>query len=97
MAERINNQNIIDIAPLPAPKHMQEMLPLQQETGQMVLQARQAIRDILHGQDTHRLVVIIGPCSIHDPEAAIQYAEQLKQVADRVRDHLFVIARTSGV
>ncbi len=94
MAERINNQNIIDIAPIPAPKHMQEMLHLQHKTGQMVLQARQAIRDILHGQDTHRLVVIIGPCSIHDPEAAIQYAEQLKQVADRVRDHLFVIART---
>ena len=34
------------------------------------------------------LQIIIGPCSIHDPEAAIQYAEQLKQVADRVRDHL---------
>jgi len=94
MTERINNQNIIDIAPLPAPKHMQEMLPLPQETGQMVLQARQAIRNILHGQDTHRLAVIIGPCSIHDPEAAIQYAEQLKQVADRVRDHLLVILRT---
>jgi len=94
MTERINNQNIIDIAPLPAPKHMQETLPLPQETGQMVLQARQAIRNILHGQDTHRLAVIIGPCSIHDPEAAIQYAEQLKQVADRVRDHLLVILRT---
>jgi 3-deoxy-7-phosphoheptulonate synthase len=94
MTERISNQNIIDIAPLPAPKNMQEMLPLPLETGQMVLQARQAIRDILHGQDTHRLAVIIGPCSIHDPEAAIQYAEQLKQVADRVRDHLLVILRT---
>ena len=94
MTERINNQNIIDIAPLPAPKHMQEILPLPQNTGQMILQARQAIRNILHGQDTHRLAVIIGPCSIHDPEAAIQYAEQLKQVADRVRDHLLVISRT---
>jgi 3-deoxy-7-phosphoheptulonate synthase len=94
MTERINNQNIIDIAPLPAPKHMQEILSLPQETGQMVLQARQAIRNILHGQDTHRLAVIIGPCSIHDPEAAIQYAEQLKRVADRVRDHLLVILRT---
>ncbi len=87
MTERISNQNIIDIAPLPTPKHMQEMLPLPLETCQMVLQARQAIRDILHGQDTHRLAVIIGPCSIHDPEAAIKYAEQLKKVADRVRDH----------
>lgn len=94
MAMRLNNQNIIDIAPLPAPKHIQEGQPLPQETGQKVLKARQAIRDILHGQDTHRLAIIIGPCSIHDPEAAIQYAEQLKQVADRVQDHLLVIART---
>ncbi len=60
----------------------------------MVLHTRQAIRNILHGQDTHRLAVIIGPCSIHDPEAAIQYAEQLKQVADRVSDHLLVLSRT---
>lgn len=94
MAERINNQNIIDIAPLPSPKHIQEKLPLPQKTAQMVLQARQALRDILHGQDTHRLAIIIGPCSIHDPEAAIQYAEQLKQVAHRVRDHLLIISRT---
>ena len=94
MATRLNNQNIIDIAPLPSPKEVQERLPLQSETGQKVLQARQAIRDILHGQDTHRLAVIIGPCSIHDPDAAIQYAEQLKQVADRVKDHLLVISRT---
>ncbi len=94
MAERINNQNIIDIAPLPAPRNIQERLPLSQETGQMVLHARQAIRNILHGHDTHRLIVIIGPCSIHDPEAAIQYAEQLKRVNDRVCDHLLIIART---
>ncbi len=94
MTERLNNQNIIDITPLPTPQHIQERLPLPQETGRMVLQARQAIRDILHGHDTHRLIVIIGPCSIHDPDAAIQYAEQLKCVADRVRDHLFIISRT---
>jgi len=94
MATRLNNQNIIDITPLPSPKEVQERLPLPFETGQKVLQARQAIRDILHGQDTHRLAVIIGPCSIHDPDAAIQYAEQLKQVADRVKDHLLVISRT---
>ncbi len=94
MTERINNQNIIEITPLPAPKHMQEILPLPQETGQMVLKARQTIRSILRGEDLHRLVVIIGPCSIHDPEAAIEYAEQLKRVADRVQEHLLVISRT---
>ena len=94
MPERITNRNIIDIVPLPTPKDMQDMLPIPEETGHMVLQARQAIRNILHGHDTHRLVVIIGPCSIHDPEAAIQYAEQLKQVADRIRDHILIISRT---
>jgi len=94
MATRLNNQNIIDITPLPTPKQVQERLPLPQETGNIVLQARQAIRDILHGKDRHRLAIIIGPCSIHDPEAAIQYAEQLKQVSDRVLDHLLVISRT---
>jgi len=94
MLERITNRNIIDIAPLPTPKCMQELLPLPQETGKKVLQARQAIRDILHGHDTHRLVVIIGPCSIHDPEAAIQYAQKLKLVADRIRDHILIISRT---
>ncbi len=94
MAIRLNNQNIIDITPLPTPKAMQEKVPLPNEIGEMVLRARQAIRNILHGQDMHRLAVIIGPCSIHDPEAAIQYAEQLKRVADRVQDHLLVISRT---
>jgi len=94
MPERITNRNIIDIAPLPTPKDMQDMLPIPEATGHMVLQARQAIRNILHGHDAHRLVVIIGPCSIHDPEAAIQYAEQLKQVADRIRDHILIISRT---
>lgn len=94
MPERITNRNIIDIAPLPTPQCMQELLPLPQETGKKVLQARQAIRDILHGHDTHRLVVIIGPCSIHDPEAAIQYAQKLKLVADRIRDHILIISRT---
>ncbi len=94
MSLRIINQNIIDIAPLQAPKQIQETLPLPDETGQMVLQARQEIRDILHGRDSHRLLVIIGPCSIHDPESAILYAERLKKVADRVREHVLIVLRT---
>jgi 3-deoxy-7-phosphoheptulonate synthase len=94
MAEPINNLNIIDISPLPTPKQMQNNLPLPEETGQMVLQSRQAIRDILHGRDSHRLLIIIGPCSIHDPEAAILYAEGLKKVADGIREHALIILRT---
>lgn len=94
MAEPINNLNIIEISPLPTPKQMQNALPLPAETRKMVLESRQAIRDILHGRDAHRLLVIIGPCSIHDPEAAILYAERLKKVADRIQDHVFIVLRT---
>ncbi|MEO8328348.1 MAG: 3-deoxy-7-phosphoheptulonate synthase, partial [Nitrospirota bacterium] len=94
MAEPINNRNIIDISPLPTPKQMQSSLPLPENTGQMVLQSRQAIRDILHGRDAHRLLVIIGPCSIHDPDAAILYAERLKRVADRIQEHALIVLRT---
>ena len=94
MAEPINNRNIIDISPLPTPKEVQSALPLPEKTGQMVLQSRQAIREILHGRDSHRLVVIIGPCSIHDPEAAILYAERLKQVADQIQEHALIVLRT---
>ncbi len=94
MTEPINNRNIIDISPLPTPKQMQNTLPLPEKTRQMVLQARQAIRDILHGRDSHRLLIIIGPCSIHDPDAAILYAERLKRVADRIGEHAFIVLRT---
>jgi 3-deoxy-7-phosphoheptulonate synthase len=94
MAEPINNLNIIEISPLPTPKQMQNALPLPADTRKMVLESRQAIRDILHGRDAHRLLVIIGPCSIHDPEAAILYAERLKKVADRIQDHVFIVLRT---
>lgn len=94
MTELINNRNIIDISPLPTPKQMQNALPLPEDTRQMVLQSRQAIRDILHGRDSQRLLIIIGPCSIHDPEGAILYAERLKQVADRISEHVVIVLRT---
>src|SRR5690606_8433171 len=94
MPEPINNLNIVDITPLPTPRQMQNALPLPEKTGHMVLQTRQAIRDILHGRDPHRLLVIIGPCSIHDPDMAILYAERLKEVADQIQEHALVVLRT---
>jgi 3-deoxy-7-phosphoheptulonate synthase len=49
---------------------------------------------MLHGRDQRRLVVVVGPCSIHDPEAAMVYAEKLKKLADATQDQLLVVMRT---
>lgn len=94
MAERIENQNIINISPLTPPNTMKADLPITDTITSIILQARQQIRDILHGRDQHRLLVIIGPCSIHDSEAALAYAERLKKVAERVNDQMLIVLRT---
>ncbi len=94
MAERIENQNIITISPLTPPNSMKAELPITDRTTSVILQARQQIRDILHGRDSNRLLVIIGPCSIHDFDAAMAYAERLKLVAERVNDQMLIVLRT---
>jgi 3-deoxy-7-phosphoheptulonate synthase len=58
----------------------------------VVANARQSIHNILNGEDD-RLLVIVGPCSIHDPDAAREYAKKLKAAADAVADHVFVVMR----
>ena len=94
MTERLDNQNVICISPLTAPNIIKAELSLTDQITSMVLHSRQQIRDILHGRDPHRLVVIIGPCSIHDYDSALTYAERLRRVADRVQDHLLVVLRS---
>jgi 3-deoxy-7-phosphoheptulonate synthase len=69
-------------------------LPLTDTAAAVVLEARRAVRDVLHGRDRRRLVAIVGPCSIHDPQAALDYAARLTRVADATRDQLVVVMRT---
>ncbi len=94
MPPQTDNCNIQEVTPLIAPAAVKAKLPLTETAAQVVLSTRQAIRDIIHGRDLHRLVVIVGPCSIHDPEAALEYAHRLKRVADRTREHLVIVMRT---
>lgn len=77
-----------------SPNRARAKVPLTKEVTALVSKTRQAIRDILHGRDRRRLVVVVGPCSIHDPEAAYEYARTLKRVADAVHDQLVVVMRT---
>jgi 3-deoxy-7-phosphoheptulonate synthase len=94
MTRPIDNQHVIEIRPLPSPREVKTRLPITDSISEVVFQTRQAIRDILHGRDRERLIVIVGPCSIHDPEAAYEYADRLKPVADTVREKILVVMRT---
>lgn len=84
--------NIRQLDPIPAPRSFIRELPLTPALVQSVQASRAAIRDILHGRDD-RLLVIVGPCSIHDPAAALDYGRRLAAVASELRDDILVVMR----
>ena len=94
MQRPLDNQHIIEIKPLPSPREIKTKLPITDQAAALVVETREAIRNILHGQDRERLLIIVGPCSIHDPEAAYEYAAKLKPVANALRDRLLIVMRT---
>jgi 3-deoxy-7-phosphoheptulonate synthase len=83
---------IREIKELSPPAHLIREFPCAEEVGQVVYGARSALHAILHGMDD-RLIVVIGPCSIHDPKAALEYARRLKAERERLRDDLEVVMR----
>src|SRR4051794_8188608 len=91
---QIENSRIADISPLVAPRELKKSLPLPESIGGLVLSSRERIREMVHGRDGKRMMVVVGPCSIHDPEVAFEYAERLRRVAEATRDNLFVVMRT---
>lgn len=94
MYRGIENQNVVEIKPMATPRLVKSKWPISTTAAAVVLETRQAIRDIIHGRDQERLLVIVGPCSIHDPEAASVYADGLKRVADATREQLLIVMRT---
>jgi len=89
---RIDDVRIGAVRPLITPALLQERVPLRDGTLALVESSRTAIADVLHGRDD-RLVVVVGPCSIHDHEQAMEYGQRLKAVADRLADDLLVVMR----
>jgi len=81
------------LRPLVPPAILMEELPLDDDQARQVATARTEIGDVLLGKDD-RLVVVVGPCSVHDTKAALEYAGRLKQAADRHRADLLVVMRT---
>ena len=89
---RTENLNIVEVMPITSPKKLKDLLPVSDSVIETVLNARNAIKSILDGKDS-RLLMIVGPCSIHDPKAAIEYAERLKKLADEVSETVLVVMR----
>ena len=92
--EQIEDRNLVEIRPLLSPRSLKAKFPMTDRAAEVVLEARNAIRDVLYGRDRKRLVVIAGPCSIHDPDAALEYAEKLRGVALPLRNELVLVMRT---
>jgi 3-deoxy-7-phosphoheptulonate synthase len=88
-----DDERIKDITVLPPPEHLIRFFPIGGTPVEtLISQTRRRIHHILHGKDD-RLLVIIGPCSIHDPAAALDYARRLKPLRDRYADTLEVVMR----
>jgi 3-deoxy-7-phosphoheptulonate synthase len=83
---------IREMKELSPPAHLLREFPLRADPAQLIYESRQAIHRILHGMDD-RLLVIVGPCSIHDPVAALEYARLLVTERERLKDRLEIVMR----
>ena len=89
---RIDDTRIASVRPLMTPALLEERLPATPAHLALVEQSRQAISQVLQGEDD-RLVIVVGPCSIHDHDQAIDYARKLKAEADKYAKDLIVVMR----
>ena len=81
-----------DYVPLMPPMQLREEMPASPKSTKTVVEGRETIHQILTRKD-HRLMVILGPCSIHDEDAAMEYARRLANLRDKVSETLFVVMR----
>ncbi|SNB44988.1 3-deoxy-7-phosphoheptulonate synthase [Geobacter sp. DSM 9736] len=89
---RTNNLKITSITPIIAPTDLRQVFPLSDRASEFVSSSRAQITDILKGKD-RRLMVVVGPCSIHDAEGALDYARRLARLSGELSDQLLLIMR----
>jgi len=92
MTERLQNINVASSELLPTPEQIKREMPLPPAAEEFVFRSRRALRRILEREDP-RLFVVVGPCSIHDPVAAREYATRLRELAQRVEGTMLVLMR----
>ncbi len=90
--QQVNNLNVLAQDVLITPEALKQEIPLTEEAERSVIEGREAIQRILDGQDP-RLLVVVGPCSIHDVDAALDYARRLRRLADEVKESLLIVMR----
>ena len=90
--DALNNVHITDEQVLITPDQLKAEFPLSVAQEAQIEHSRQTISDIIAGRDP-RLLVVCGPCSIHDPETAIEYARRFKALAEEVSDSLYLVMR----
>lgn len=92
MEDRLYDTNIEYYESLPSPAEILKILPVSEKATKTILEGRQTIRNILEGIDK-RILMILGPCSIHDPVAGLEYAHKLVALADEVKDKIYIVMR----
>ena len=89
---QVDNLNVDSFSVLITPQGLKEKLPLSSAAKHVITEGREVIRNILDGSDK-RLFVVIGPCSIHDTQAALDYAKRLKALSEKVQDSIYIVMR----
>lgn len=89
---RIENLNIIAEEPIITPDELKQQYPLTDSITKTILDGQNTVKRILHRKDK-RLLVVVGPCSIHDIDAAKDYAQRLKKLSDELNDKLYLVMR----
>jgi len=89
---KTNNLKVSGITPIIAPADLRQIFPLSEKDRDFVIRSREQIKDIIFHRD-HRLMVVVGPCSIHDPDAAKEYARRLAALSRCVSDQLLLVMR----
>jgi 3-deoxy-7-phosphoheptulonate synthase len=90
--KEIDNLHIISSEELPAPRELKEAMPASGQALQTVLEGHRAVKAVLDRRDS-RLIVVVGPCSIHNVDEAMDYAHRLKRLADELKDSLLILMR----
>ena len=91
-SQDLENINVTSFDAMPSPEELHARLPLSESAAQVVDAGREALKNILDRQDD-RLIVVVGPCSIHDPVAGLEYARRLKALQAEVKDSLLLVMR----
>ncbi|OLQ71699.1 3-deoxy-7-phosphoheptulonate synthase [Photobacterium proteolyticum] len=93
MPMKTDELRTVSLGLMPTPAEVEAAYPITDEIAEHVANSRRQVEAILTGQDS-RLLVIVGPCSVHDPEAALDYAQRLMRIQDKYKDELCIVMRT---